>query len=56
MMSAIAQPDDLRIPPLPRRLGGRPIAALVREASLVVSLGALLSWGAAEVAGMLLGY
>jgi hypothetical protein len=56
MMSATASALDIRIPPLPRRLGNRPVLSLVREASLVASLGALLSWGAAEIAGMLLGY
>ncbi len=56
MHSAPAFAKDLRIPPMPRRLGGRPVLALIQEAGLVASLGAALSWGAAEVAGMLLGY
>ena len=32
------------------------LGAMVREASLMASAGAVLSWGVAEVAGALLGY
>ncbi len=56
MHSAIALPDDLRIPAPPRRSRAWALGALIREASLLTSLGAMLSWGVAEVAGLLLGY
>ncbi len=56
MHSAIALPNDLRIPALPRRTRAWALGALIREASLVASAGAMLSWGVAEVAGLLLGY
>ncbi len=56
MSSALALPDDLRIPAPPRRTRAWALGALIREASLVASAGAMLSWGVAEVAGLLLGY
>jgi hypothetical protein len=56
MHSALALPEDLRIPAPPRRSRAWALGALIREASLVASAGAMLSWGVAEVAGLLLGY
>ena len=56
MHSALALPDDLRIPALPRRSPAWALGHMIREASLLASLGALLSWGVAEMAGLLLGY